>query len=166
MEEKDSVTAERIIEWVARRRFLFGAFLAALAGVYGIFGSMAARFVFPRRRAPRRNRIFIAFVREIGQGQSKAVNMPSGDQLLISNTGRIDPETGDTLVAFSNSCPHLGCKVHWEARQERFVCPCHQGVFRADGVAVSGPPAQSGSNLKPYRVEVEGDSIYALVEDV
>lgn len=148
-----------------RRKLLLGGFLAALGAAYGMFATFATQFVFPKRGAPRRQRIFIAFADQIDQGDSRAVNMPSGDQLLISNTGRINAETGNTFVAFSNSCPHLGCKVHWEAQRERFYCPCHQGVFDPNGAAVSGPPAQSGSNLKPYEIEIAGRSIYAIVEE-
>lgn len=149
-----------------RRGFLLGGFLAALAAAYGVFATYALQFVFPERKGSRRSRIFIGFQTDVSPGDSKAVNMPSGDQLLISNTGSINPSTGNTFVAFSNSCPHLGCKVHWEARDEQFFCPCHQGVFDRNGVAVSGPPAQSRSNLKPYDIEVEGNSIYAIVEEV
>jgi cytochrome b6-f complex iron-sulfur subunit len=148
------------------RRLLLGGFLTALASTYGLFASFAIRFVFPKRSAPRRGRIFIAFSHEIDQGDSRAVTMPSGDQLLISNTGRINPDTGNTFIAFSNSCPHLGCKVHWEAKSQRFICPCHQGIFDAAGTATSGPPAQSGSNLRPYDIELAGSSIYAIVEEV
>lgn len=151
---------------VPRRGILLGGFLTALAAAYGLFASYAIRFVFPKRGNPRRTRIFLGFRSDVSPGDSKAVNMPSGDQLLISNTGRINPDTGNTFVAFSNSCPHLGCKVHWEAQEEQFFCPCHQGIFDADGIAISGPPAQSQSNLKPYDIEVEGNSIYAIVEEV
>jgi len=153
-------------EPIGRRRFLLGGFLTALAATYGLFTTYAIQFVFPARKPPRRQRIFIGFVSDIPRGESKSIAMPSGDQLLISNTGRLNAETGNTFVAFSDSCPHLGCKVLWESREERFVCPCHQGIFDAAGVAVAGPPEQSGSNLRPYQIEVNGNSIYALVEEV
>jgi len=146
-----------------RRKFLLVAFLGSLAAVYGVFASYAVQFVFPKRKTPRRSRVFLGFSDEIGPGSSRAINMPSGDQLLLSNTGRVNPDTGNTFIAFSNSCPHLGCKVHWSAPTERFVCPCHQGVFNADGVAISGPPSQSGSNLRPYEIVAEGKSLYAIV---
>jgi cytochrome b6-f complex iron-sulfur subunit len=149
-----------------RRGLLLGGFLASLAAAYGLFATFAVQFVFPKRKAPRRSRIFVGFESDLGPGESKAVNMPTGDQVLISNTGRINAETGNTFAAFSNSCPHLGCKVHWEAQNNRFYCPCHQGVFSPEGEAVSGPPAQSGSNLRPYEIEVEGNSIYAILGDV
>lgn len=159
---KDQTGGHRV---VTGRRLLLGGFLGSLAATYGLFASYAVRFVFPKRAIPRRQRIFIAYTHDIGPGQSRAVNMPAGDQLLISNTGRINPATGNTFIAFSNSCPHLGCKVHWEPRRERFFCPCHQGVFRPDGKAIEGPPAKSGKSLKPYEIDVDGSSIYAVVEE-
>lgn len=155
----------QIGEWVARRKLLFGAFLGSLGAAYGLFAGIAARFVFPARRPPAMLRVFVGFTREVGPGASKSVTMPSGEQVLISNLGRLDPDTGNEYSAFSNSCPHLGCKVHWDAVSRSFLCPCHQGVFNSDGIAVSGPPAASGSSLRPYPIEVSGDSIYALVEE-
>ena len=91
--------------------------------------------------------------------------MPSGDELLLSNTGQVNPETGSEFLAFSNRCPHLGCKVHWEARENRFYCPCHQGAFDPSGRGVSGPPADAGQSLKPYTLEIDDQSIY-VVEQV
>jgi cytochrome b6-f complex iron-sulfur subunit len=151
---------------VTRRRLLTGGFLASLAAAYGLFASRALEFIFPEKKSPRIRRIFLAFVSDIPRGASRSIPMPSGDQLLLSNTRRLNPDTGNTFVAFSNSCPHLGCKVHWEALEEHFVCPCHQGVFNAEGVAISGPPSQSGSSLRQYQIEVSGNSIYAVVEEV
>lgn len=166
MEDSNESKASEDRAPLVRRKFLLGGLLASLGATYGLFASFAVRFIFPKRKPPRLTRVFICFADDIAQGESKSVLMPSGDELLISNTGRLNAATGNTLVAFSNSCPHLGCKVQWEAREERFFCPCHQGVFDPVGVAISGPPAQSGSNLREYRIEVGGNSIYALVDEV
>ncbi len=151
--------------WPARRKVLFGTFLAVLGGAYGIFATFALKFVFPKltRRPP--VRVFLGFNSELDVGQSREMTLPSGDRLLLSNTGRLRPESQSTFVAFSNRCPHLGCKVHWKAQNGIFECPCHQGIFDADGVATSGPPAQAGQSLTHYPLEMDGDSIYALVED-
>jgi len=151
---------------ISRRQVLTAGFLASLVAAYGLFATRAIQFIFPERKSSRLRRIFLAFVSDIPQGASISIPLPSGDQLLLSNTRRINPETGNTFNAFSNSCPHLGCKVHWEPREEHFLCPCHQGVFTAEGIAVSGPPAQSGSNLKHYPIEVSDNSIYVVLEEV
>ena len=48
---------------------------------------------------------------------------------------------GDKSVhALSATCTHLGCQVRWDAESTRFRCPCHGGVFDADGNVVEGPP--------------------------
>jgi Rieske Fe-S protein len=42
--------------------------------------------------------------------------------------------------ALSATCTHLGCQVRWDASDEKFRCPCHGGVFGADGAVLEGPP--------------------------
>jgi Rieske Fe-S protein len=44
------------------------------------------------------------------------------------------------LHALSATCTHLGCQVRWDAATKNFRCPCHGGVFDAQGDVVSGPP--------------------------
>ena len=43
-------------------------------------------------------------------------------------------------VAISTRCAHLGCPVRWVPASERFICPCHGGVYDLQGVRVGGPP--------------------------
>lgn len=45
-----------------------------------------------------------------------------------------------TVHALSATCTHLGCQVRWDAESTRFRCPCHGGVFDAQGNVVEGPP--------------------------
>ena len=42
--------------------------------------------------------------------------------------------------ALSATCTHLGCQVRWDPPSTCFRCPCHGGVFDAQGRVVSGPP--------------------------
>ena len=44
-------------------------------------------------------------------------------------------------------CPHLGCSIGWSADQGQFICPCHRGVFAADGTLVSGAPPRGMDQL-------------------
>jgi menaquinol-cytochrome c reductase iron-sulfur subunit len=48
----------------------------------------------------------------------------------------------------SSVCPHLGCSVGWTEERREFVCPCHVGVFAADGSLVSGPPPRGMDELE------------------
>lgn len=44
------------------------------------------------------------------------------------------------FVAFSVNCTHLGCPVQWKADANLFMCPCHGGVYYANGDVAGGPP--------------------------
>jgi menaquinol-cytochrome c reductase iron-sulfur subunit len=44
------------------------------------------------------------------------------------------------FVAITSRCAHLGCPVRWVPASERFICPCHGGVYDLQGVRVGGPP--------------------------
>jgi cytochrome b6-f complex iron-sulfur subunit len=148
-----------------RRRLLWSTMFAGLAASFGTLTSYALAFIFPRRPEGPPKRLFIGFARELAIGASKSAPLPSGDQLIVSNTGKIDPAAGSPFIGFSNQCPHLGCKVHWESGNQRFVCPCHGGMFRPDGIAYEGPPAQAGQKLRAYPIQLEGDSMYAVLEE-
>ena len=58
---------------------------------------------------------------------------------------------------FDNHCTHLGCPYHWEAAQQRFVCPCHGGQFDATGKVLAGPPPRP---LDRYETKVENGTLY------
>jgi menaquinol-cytochrome c reductase iron-sulfur subunit len=44
------------------------------------------------------------------------------------------------LFAFSNTCSHMQCNVHWDPGLGQFLCPCHGGLYDLTGVNVGGPP--------------------------
>lgn len=45
-------------------------------------------------------------------------------------------------VALSTRCAHLGCPVRYIQASERFVCPCHGGVYDFEGKVAGGPPVR------------------------
>ncbi len=54
-----------------------------------------------------------------------------------------DPYDRDTpFIALSSRCAHLGCPVRWVDAAERFICPCHGGVYDLLGRRVGGPPVR------------------------
>jgi menaquinol-cytochrome c reductase iron-sulfur subunit len=55
------------------------------------------------------------------------------------------------FIAFSINCSHLGCPVRWMQETELFMCPCHGGVYYADGSVAAGPPPR-GLTRYPVRV--------------
>jgi len=68
-------------------------------------------------------------------------------RVVISGKG-----DGD-LQVLSTVCTHLGCGVHWDVGRQQFLCPCHGGVYDADGNVVAGPPPRP---LKRYETRVDG----------
>jgi Rieske Fe-S protein len=53
----------------------------------------------------------------------------------------------DQFQVFAINCAHLGCPVRWFPQSQLFMCPCHGGVYYADGARASGPPERG---LFPY----------------
>jgi Rieske Fe-S protein len=46
------------------------------------------------------------------------------------------------FVAISTRCAHAGCPVRWVTAAERFVCPCHGGLYDFQGLVAGGPPVR------------------------
>lgn len=57
----------------------------------------------------------------------------------------------DDVVVYSRACTDLGCPLAWDDGSGWFLCPCHGGMFAADGQRVAGPPARS---MDRYAVRV------------
>ena len=58
---------------------------------------------------------------------------------------KIDTEPEDQynqFVALSSRCMHLGCPVRYVPAAERFICPCHGGVYDFRGMVAGGPPVR------------------------
>ncbi len=57
----------------------------------------------------------------------------------------IDQEARDDYneyIAISTRCMHLGCPVRYVPASERFICPCHGGVYDNEGKVEGGPPVR------------------------
>lgn len=51
-------------------------------------------------------------------------------------------EKAGGFIAISTRCAHLGCPVRWVVAAQRFVCPCHGGVYDFQGKVAGGPPVR------------------------
>jgi Rieske Fe-S protein len=63
--------------------------------------------------------------------------------------------TGE-LTVFAINCAHLGCPVRWFSESQLFMCPCHGGVYYADGSRASGPPERG---LFTYDLKVQNGKL-------
>ncbi|MDP9268962.1 MAG: Rieske 2Fe-2S domain-containing protein [Acidobacteriota bacterium] len=50
---------------------------------------------------------------------------------------------GGNLIVLSAVCTHLGCSVPWIEKENKFICPCHVGVFAPSGKLLAGPPPRN-----------------------
>jgi nitrite reductase/ring-hydroxylating ferredoxin subunit len=66
----------------------------------------------------------------------------------------------DQFQVFAINCAHLGCPVRWFPQSQLFMCPCHGGVYYADGERASGPP-ERGLFTYEWKVESGELQIYA-----
>jgi menaquinol-cytochrome c reductase iron-sulfur subunit len=51
-----------------------------------------------------------------------------------------DDAQAERFLVFSANCAHLGCPVSWFPQSGLFMCPCHGGVYYANGERAAGPP--------------------------
>jgi menaquinol-cytochrome c reductase iron-sulfur subunit len=66
---------------------------------------------------------------------------------------QIDTEPHDKFnnyIALSSRCAHLGCPVRYVEAAERFVCPCHGGVYNFRGEVAGGPPVRPLDRFYTY----------------
>ncbi len=147
-----------------RRGFLKNASRAAMAaglvGGYGGFVAIAGRYLYPARTGE----VLWQFVTEIDGievGEAIRHRGPSGETINITRRAR--EGSADDFIALSSTCPHLGCQVRWEAQNDRFFCPCHNGVFDPTGKATAGPPGEAGQSLPRYELRVDDGILHIAV---
>jgi Rieske Fe-S protein len=85
--------------------------------------------------APQQTRL-VTFDNPLGQPWD-GITAQSG--VYVRYQGKDDQKREQFLV-FSVNCAHLGCPVSWFPQSELFLCPCHGGVYYADGEHAAGPP--------------------------
>ncbi|MEZ6060816.1 MAG: Rieske (2Fe-2S) protein [Planctomycetaceae bacterium] len=139
-----------------RRGFLDQAAAATMAGGlvagYGMLGAHAIRFLYPTTVGAGMWQ-YVCRIADLAIGQSLSFELPGGAKVVVAR--QTEGDEAEAFIALSSVCPHLGCKVHWEAVNNRFFCPCHNGAFDAAGVATEGPPATAGQSLTRYPLSVE-----------
>jgi Rieske Fe-S protein len=165
--KKPSYTADRGAagafegETVTRRRLMTGGALAAGGIATATFGLPALGFALgPMFRDGTREKWqdvgsveefsaenyvpkVINIIAEVGEAGKATVYVrkfdPKRDGPSPSDKRGQKP---DPYVAISTRCAHLGCPVRYIQASQRFVCPCHGGVYDAQGKVEGGPPVR------------------------
>jgi Rieske Fe-S protein len=157
----------------SRRRFL-GFVTNLLMAAIGLLVAVPALgyFLAPLRRRPGGGDAGPAFadagpLSDIPAGQWRLLSLE-----LVSQDGwkktrvrqavwvRREGDRGVTVL--SSICPHLGCPVNWHPDQSQFVCPCHGGLFNADGRNIGGPPPRP---MDPLEFEIRAGRLWVRWQD-
>jgi menaquinol-cytochrome c reductase iron-sulfur subunit len=139
-----------------RRRFLARVCVGLGAGCGGLAVPMVGFVVSPLlRKAPVVWRT-VGKVADFKIGETHNVSLVDASPLpwagITANTAAWLRRTGERdFIAFSVNCAHLGCPVRWLPSANLFLCPCHGGVYYADGSVAAGPPPH-GLPRYPARV--------------
>jgi len=160
-------------ETVTRRRFMTGGALAVGGVASAAFGLPALGFALgplfekttptvwqdvgaedefnPSTYVPR----VISIVPEIGEPGKTTIYVRKFDPTRDNPRNKDQP-----YVAISNRCAHLGCPVRYIQASEKFICPCHGGIYNFDGKVAGGPPVRPldrfYTRVRSGRVEVGG----------
>jgi len=149
----------RDVEGISRRKFLMnvGIALNAIVGV-AIATPVVVYLVGPvLRRGEYRHWISVGDVSEFHPGETKLVTFQNPfrhetDGVTADVPAYVRCTAPEKFVVFAINCAHLGCPVRWFSESQLFMCPCHGGVYYADGSRASGPPERG---LFTYDAKVE-----------
>ena len=83
----------------------------------------------------------------------KVADLPSGGALVFRQERIAVMREGETIIALSLICTHLGCTVSVTA--EGMVCPCHGSRFDRQGTVLTGPAQRSLARLDVEQVASE-----------
>ncbi len=147
MEQTNQTTSRRDF---LRRLGVVGSLVIAI----GFFIERMIRYLLPAKRLKTYHNYLVAKEGEIPTGSAKEITL-SGKPVFV-----VHLESG--YKVFSGICTHLGCIVRWEKQNQRFYCPCHQGIFNKAGEVTGGPPPRP---LDEYEVVIDRQLVFIKVED-
>jgi Rieske Fe-S protein len=136
-----------VLSWISSL-----AMVGSVGAAYGTLAAFMGRFLYPARPT-QRDWTFVSEAARVPDGEAVVFTTPAGASVNIARQG--PGQSAEDFIALSSVCPHLGCQVHWEGHNDRFFCPCHNGIFTPQGEAIGGPPAEAGQSLSPYPLKVE-----------
>lgn len=94
---------------------------------------------------------------------ASTANYPADTATYVTEGRLWIANTGTQLLALSQKCPHLGCRVPFCQSSGHFECPCHGSKFDVGGEWIEGP---SPRGMDRYELTVEGDNLVVDISKV
>lgn len=153
---------------LTRRDFLARMVGAAAGGMAALLGIPGAVFLIgPSQQRTSGGWVPVGPVENIPLGEPKLINTAVAKQQgwVVEQQELsvfVSTEDGSEFVALSDRCTHLACRVRFVTETEPsgepgFFCPCHNGVFAADGEVVAGPIPRP---LDRFETKVEDGQLF------
>ena len=149
-------------EELSRRTFLQKVSIALGSMCGAVLAVPAIGFIFaPLLRKPPHLWRSVGKVDDFLVGKTVKVTLIDASPLpwagVTANTAAWLRRAGEReFIAFAINCSHLGCPVRWLQDANLFMCPCHGGVYYADGRVAAGPPPRP---LTRYEVRIRDGEV-------
>jgi cytochrome b6-f complex iron-sulfur subunit len=132
---------------ISRRRLMAYAWIGAAAIVMGELIGGTFAFLWPRRKGPKVETVFIA---------GKVTDFKVGEVIPFRKERTFISRTEGGFLAISAICTHLHCIVNWNEMLKKFECPCHGAKFNQNGVVLEGPPPRP---LDLYKLQIVAENV-------
>lgn len=139
-----------------RRAFLTGLLAAGTAAVGALLAVPVVRFTLHPVLAQTTEKAWsdvgnVDEFQNISVPVKKLVTIEQRDgwrKSVLEKPVYVSKDAHGELIVLSAVCTHLGCTVPWVDNEKKFICPCHLGMFAADGKLLGGPPPRDMDRLQ------------------
>jgi len=132
---------------ISRRRLMAYAWIGAAAIVMGEMIGGTFAFLWPRRKGPKVETVFIA---------GKVTDFKVSEVIPFRKERAFILRTEGGILAISAICTHLHCIVNWNEMLKKFECPCHGAKFNQNGEVLEGPPPRP---LDLYKLQMVAGNV-------
>lgn len=155
---------------LTRRQFLLASMSIGIGGLAGtVIAAPVVGFVFsPLIQKPQRVWRSVGKISQFKIGETSLVTFENASPLpwaglTARSAAYVRRDSSTHFAALSINCQHLDCPVRWDAQAQLFLCPCHGGVYYADGHVAAGPPPRP---LPSYPVRLRNGAVEILTSPI
>jgi menaquinol-cytochrome c reductase iron-sulfur subunit len=158
-------TAGSLPESHARRNFLSRCVIAVHAAIggavtYVVGGAALAPSFASHERSWQR----AASVNDLAEGVPTPVTLrfirQDGYRQVVDRRIVYIQRDAAGVRVLDSTCTHLGCRTRYDDATRHFVCPCHGGVYDAEGAVLEGPPP---APLRRLEARIDGTDVVVQV---